>query len=149
MQTFLPHPDYATSAKCLDRQRLGKQRVECLQIMRALVGETKGYANHPATQMWKGHEGSFIQYAYAVCDEWTLRGYQDTCKAKLTKLWIKFARANRLTLAAFAFEFPPPWLTEEFCRAHRSNLKRKLPSHYAQMFDNVPDNLPYIWPTKL
>ena len=149
MQTFLPYSDYATSAKCLDRQRLGKQRVECLQIMRALVGETKGYANHPATKMWRGHEGSLLQYSFAMCDAWTQRGYKDTCRAKLLQLWLKHARANALPLAAFSFTPSPPWLTEEFCAAHRSNLKRKLPSHYAPLFPGTPDDLPYIWPTNL
>jgi len=28
MQTFLPYPDFARSAAVLDRQRLGKQRLE-------------------------------------------------------------------------------------------------------------------------
>lgn len=48
MQTFLPYPSFAESARVLDRQRLGKQRVEVLQLLRALTGQTKGWANHPA-----------------------------------------------------------------------------------------------------
>ncbi len=36
MQTFLPYPDFARSAAVLDPARLGKQRVETLQILRAL-----------------------------------------------------------------------------------------------------------------
>jgi hypothetical protein len=36
MQTFLPYPDFAKSAAVLDNKRLGKQRVECLQILTAL-----------------------------------------------------------------------------------------------------------------
>ena len=35
MQTFLPYPDFARSARCLDNRRLGKQRVESYQILRA------------------------------------------------------------------------------------------------------------------
>ena len=31
MQTFLPYSNFKKSAKCLDRQRLGKQRVEALK----------------------------------------------------------------------------------------------------------------------
>jgi hypothetical protein len=27
-------------------------------------------------------------------------------------------------------------------------LVRKLPDHYRQFFPDVPDNLPYFWPTK-
>lgn len=38
MQTFLPYADFRASAHVLDRQRLGKQRVETLQIMQALLG---------------------------------------------------------------------------------------------------------------
>ena len=37
MQTFLPYPDFAASAAALDDRRLGKQRVEALQVLRALV----------------------------------------------------------------------------------------------------------------
>jgi hypothetical protein len=38
LQTFLPYPDFAESAAVLDRMRLGKQRVETLQIAQALWG---------------------------------------------------------------------------------------------------------------
>jgi hypothetical protein len=33
VQTFLTHPDYVTSARWLDKKRLGKQRSEALQIL--------------------------------------------------------------------------------------------------------------------
>ncbi|MFN7881952.1 MAG: pyrimidine dimer DNA glycosylase/endonuclease V, partial [bacterium] len=33
MQTFLPSPSFAESARILDNKRLGKQRVECKQIL--------------------------------------------------------------------------------------------------------------------
>ena len=35
MQTFLPVADYTETARLLDNPRLGKQRVECLQVLRA------------------------------------------------------------------------------------------------------------------
>lgn len=37
MQTFLPYPDFEQSAKCLDMRRLGKQRVEVLQLLTAMT----------------------------------------------------------------------------------------------------------------
>ena len=37
MQTFLPYPDFERSAKVLDNKRLGKQRVEVLQILNVLL----------------------------------------------------------------------------------------------------------------
>lgn len=36
MQTFLPYKSFEQSAACLDNKRLGKQRVEVLQILKAL-----------------------------------------------------------------------------------------------------------------
>lgn len=47
MQTFLPYPSFVESAKCLDRQRLGKQRVEVLQLLKALLVPGSGWGNHP------------------------------------------------------------------------------------------------------
>jgi hypothetical protein len=41
MQTFLPYPDFRESLESLDNKRLGKQRVEALQLTLALrCGET-------------------------------------------------------------------------------------------------------------
>ena len=54
MQTFLPYPDDRASAADLDDRRLGKQRVETLQILRALTWRTYGWQNHPAVRMWRG-----------------------------------------------------------------------------------------------
>lgn len=78
MNTLLPYRDFTQSAACLDRQRLGKQRVEVLQILRALNGETTAWRNHPAVRMWEGHVPSLVCYGVAVCREWIGRGYKDT-----------------------------------------------------------------------
>jgi len=47
MQTFLPYPDVEASARVLDTKRLGKQRVECLQVLRGLTIPTYGWCHHP------------------------------------------------------------------------------------------------------
>jgi len=39
MQTFLPYASYAKTAETLDQKRLGKQRVETLQVMQVLLEE--------------------------------------------------------------------------------------------------------------
>ena len=38
------------------------------------------------------------------------------------------------------------WLTDDLILSHRSNLIRKAPEHYAPLWPDVPDNLPYVWP---
>ena len=43
MQTFLPYADFERSAKSLDYKRLGKQRVEAMQLIKAI--ETVSYTH--------------------------------------------------------------------------------------------------------
>jgi hypothetical protein len=141
MQTFLPYKSFERSAAVLDRQRLGKQRVETMQIMTALL-EGRGWVNHPATLMWKNHEGVLLDYQNAICSEWMARGYRDTCLAKTVELYRPFRRQTRRLLR-------PWWLgNSRFHRSHQSNLVRKDPDHYRQYFPNVPEDLEYVWPTK-
>lgn len=137
MQTFLPYADFAQSAKCLDRRRLGKQRVEVLQLLKALL-QGGGWVNHPAAKMWKGYEGALCGYGMAVCCEWISRGYADTCLGKMD--------------AMFPYgwsELMPPWIgNEAFHRSHQSNLLRKDPVWYGKFGWDVPNDLPYVWPSK-
>ena len=139
MQTFLPYADFMQSAKVLDRQRLGKQRVENLQILKALLQPDYGWKNHPAVKMWKGHEFSLLEYQQAICVEWTSRGYKDTCLEKSIDLI-----SQHHDVVSFS---APDWIgNSSFHRSHQSNLLRKLPEHYGSIFTEVPDNLDYIWP---
>lgn len=140
MQTFLPYDDFSRSASVLDRQRLGKQRVENLQIMKVLTGHTTGWANHPAVKMWSGYESALMEYQYAVCHEWTnVRGYNDTCLEKTLDL-IK---------AEYRDAVLPDWIGDTaFHISHRSNLIRKRPDIYSSIWPDVPDDLEYIWPAK-
>ena len=135
MQTFLPYQDFELSAKCLDYRRLGKQRVECKQILMALTGQSKGWVNHPATRMWRGYEGALTDYAIHVCREWKSRGYMDSLEN-----WFRDVPIPEKTL------WYPKWLSEDFCLSHQSNLVRKFPEHYRKYFPDVPDDLSYIWP---
>jgi hypothetical protein len=145
MQTFLPYDSFSRSASVLDRRRLGKQRVETLQILRTLAGETSGWANHPAVKMWEGFEPALMRYGLQICLEWSERGYRDTCFDKIAK----FVRYFPWRGSSSPLGFPPnpPWLGDkDFHRSHQSNLIRKNPTHYGPLFLGVPDDLPYIWP---
>lgn len=139
MQTFLPYRNFLDSAKALDNKRLGKQRVECLQILNALHDPEYGWQNHPATKMWCGYEGSLISYGAAVCFEWIRRGFKDTCLPKID--------AFRGRVRSISTD-SPMWITEELCESHKSNLIRKDPNFYRPMFPDTPDNIPYLWPVK-
>jgi hypothetical protein len=133
MQTFLPYKDFAHSVYVLDYRRLGKQRVEAMQILQALEPNSPSrWKNHPAVRMWRGHEAALRLYHDLTILEWTERGYNNNMKL----------RAN----LDDHFTFNPPWLTDEFCRAHQSNLLRKDPVFYGKYGWDVPHDLPYIWP---
>jgi len=101
MQTFLPYESFAHSAHCLDNQRLGKQRVENLQIIRALTLPNYGWKKHPAVKMWKGHEVWLFDYHQEICDEWESRGFDDTCREKFKE---NFESAGLIMQSQ-----PPPW----------------------------------------
>ena len=87
MQTFLPYPDFARSARVLDRKRLGKQRVETLQILRAIELPDYGWATHPAVRMWRGFVPALVEYGLENCREWTRRGYADSVAEQLVA-WV-------------------------------------------------------------
>jgi hypothetical protein len=144
MQTFLPYPQFDKSLQCLDWRRLGKQRVEALQLLRALgntadvdledqdlSGGKRGWANHPAARMWRSYEGLLAVYHDGCINEWVRRGYQNTMR-----------------LRAKPGPHPvPAWMGRpDFHASHRSNLLRKLPAHYGQFGWQEPDTLPYVWP---
>jgi hypothetical protein len=148
VQTFLPYSDFRRSAEVLDRRRLGKQRVECLQVLRGLTVPTYGWRHHPAVKMWRGHEEALARYTFTVCEVWSEGGGADTVAgtmaAELTALGLREVRSQPALAEAGAL---PPWLgEEEFHRSHRSSLLRKDPDHYGPVFADVPDDLPYVWP---
>ena len=83
MQTFLPYDDFRRTAEVLDQKRLGKQRVECIQVLRGLTRPGYGWRHHPAVKMWRGHEEALGRYAYTCCERWVSLGFGDTCAATI------------------------------------------------------------------
>ena len=83
MQTFLPYPGFLASAGALDQKRLGKQRVETVQVLRGLTVPTYGWRHHPAVKMWIGYEEALVRYGLDICAVWTATGRADTTAATL------------------------------------------------------------------
>ena len=138
MQTFLPFSDFEKSAQVLDSKRLGKQRVEGMQILKAVLGEKrldgepyKGWVNHPATNMWKLYPDALKAYTNAMIKEWIVRGYN-----------------NNMVLYDIPQKYIlPDWVGDEtFHASHRSNLLRKDFEFYSQYAWEEGPDLPYFWP---
>jgi hypothetical protein len=144
VQTFLPYADPRASAAALDDRRLGKQRVETYQVLRAITWPTYGWKHHPAVRMWRGFVPALVAYGLACLDEWAARGHADGTRTGL----LEFSGGREPDwddlhdLGAV-----PPWVGDEaFHLSHRSALVRKEPGHYRPLFGDVPDDLPYVWP---
>ena len=144
MQTFLPDPSFARSARLLDARRLGKQRVEALQILRALHLEDYGWANHPAVRMWQGRTRALVAYGLAVVDEWCARGHGDATRANIAEF---AAPQPALRTSSLPDDELPPWLGQaDVHRSHRAALVRKDPEYYGPLFPDAAPELPYVWP---
>lgn len=140
MQTFLPFPDFYASAECLDRLRLGKQRVEAMQILRTITDQSPAWRHHPAVAMWRGHPQALASYGYAICEVWRARGYFDTALDWFDAWLCEHGEPWHDGML-------PPWLgSPAFHASHRSALLRKAPAHYGPLGWTEPPDLPYVWP---
>lgn len=147
MQTFLPYKSFERCARVLDRQRLGKQRIECVQILNVLLGSYApnsrsrgaGWSNHPAALMWRGYERALYAYLLAMVEEWAMRGYDNAKTLEhIDRLWPLVQGRPLLN---------PPWLGGRYFHwSHQSNLLRKDAKYYGQFGWIVPHDLEYIWP---
>jgi hypothetical protein len=137
MQTFLPYHCFYESAKALDYRRLGKQRVEAMQLVNStnkLLQDPNakvGWANHPARTMWMGYLDALKHYHNIMVEEWINRGFKNTMKF--------YETPSSIVL--------PHWLGDERIHAsHRSNLIRKDPAYYSQFNWAESADIPYHWP---
>jgi hypothetical protein len=147
MQTFLPYDSFTKTAEVLDYRRLGKQRIEAMQIINAaemrrlgidriyIVKEKRykatGWYNHPATVTWENYIPALKHYCNLMIIEWIKRGYKNT---------MSFYDINQPIVI-------PPFIGNEKLHAsHRSNLLRKDYKYYSQFGWTESPDMPYYWP---
>ena len=160
MQTFLTYPstDFSETARSLDRLRLNKQALEAWQIMLTNLAmdptgeyrKPKGWYNHPAVEMWRGHEVTLYFYIKAMTDEWIARGYKTTILEK-AQYTMECAQAKGLI---FTSEFPY-WMKDQelytkLTSSHRVALLYKNYDWYHNLdwpedTGTKPDNYTYVW----
>ncbi len=114
MHVFVRYKSFIDVAKCLDKRRLRKQIIECNQILKAIYGESKAWANHPVVNMYR----PYIQFLAAYSD--TLWAFQNGCD-----YWVQ-------GLSELADAHRPPFLTDSFCDQHKRRLYTKAPELYPQ-----------------
>ena len=142
MQTFLPYKSFDKSASVLDWRRLGKQRVEGMQIINAIEQKPrkdgkpyKGWLNHPATVMWRPYLVALKLYTNVMIQEWIGRGYNNNMELYDVDEMVKDDMVH--------FPF---WLgNEKFHSSHRANLLRKDYEYYSQFGWTENPESPYVW----
>ena len=133
MQTFIPYTDFDECARALDYRRLGKQRVECKQILNAMQRTTGGWVNHPATKMWRGHEPALRQYMRAIILEWIARGYKNNMDIPEPE----------------EYSLPPWWGREDVHASHRKSLLEKdFEFYYGKWKWEDEPEINYVWPVQ-
>ena len=130
MQTFLPYESFTKSAQVLDWRRLGKQRVEGMQIIKAIENpKPQGWKNHPIVKMWTPYVPALKQYTNIIITEWIGRGYNNN---------MEFYDIDNVEY--------PDWLGDErFHASHRANLLRKDFDWYSQFKWIENSESPYVW----
>ena len=130
MQTFLPYSNFQKTAEVLDYRRLGKQRVEGMQIINTILNpQQKGWRNHPIVIMWTPYVTALMVYTNTIINEWIKRGYN-----------------NNMKLYEVSSIIMPHWLgREEFHASHRANLLRKDYKFYSQYGWTEDSSNPYVW----
>jgi hypothetical protein len=149
MQTFLPVADFEESARLLDSPRLGKQRVETLQVLRALELPDYGWTSHPVVRMWRGRTPALVAYGLASVRVWRERGFADTTHTLIAEFAPDVVGVPQEELARAGML--PSWVGDETVHlSHRSNLLAKEPDFYRPLFQPLfgaePEDLPYVWP---
>lgn len=138
--TFLPFPDFEQSLNALDDRRLGKQRVEAKQMYDALTNpDAKGWRNHPAALMWKGHEDLLALYYNISIEVWKSRG--------------KNNNMSYIEVDLEKIKDKPKWLGwPAFHQSHMAALLRKDPQYYGDKFELLVGpykDYGYIWPSHI
>ena len=150
----------------LDKKRLNKQKVEANQILKASLGLTKGWVNHPAVLMWKGYSNALKYYFNEITKACINRGFKnnmtfyDFSQEEINNIeyqTIQDYLENGIPFEASSNKIIFPWWFqwEPLIYSHQASLLRKFPEYYDSIFKNNFNNLEkylqigYLWPHKL
>ncbi|MCS7094410.1 MAG: pyrimidine dimer DNA glycosylase [Thaumarchaeota archaeon] len=134
MQIFRPYVDWRRSADVLDDRRLGKQRVECMQVLNVILRKLgwindgrKGWLNHPIGLLYynsgKPYVRDIVGFFNACVQEWVNRGFRNS---------IDLSDISHLLARVEGTEGTPITRIHEL--EYRRVLLVKDPAHYVRAF---------------
>jgi hypothetical protein len=158
----MPYGNFEVVAEVLDNRRLNKQALEGWQIMMTNLKldpqgnfrEPRGWFNHPAAVMWRGHDQALLEYISEMVREWKRRGYKSTILDKANATF-EVALKHDLTIWNSDAKLPL-WLSDfttldKVAVTHRVALLNKDYEWYSQYYwyedeGARPDSYEYYWP---
>ena len=155
----------------LDMKRLNKQKVEANQILKASLGLTKGWVNHPAVLMWKGYSNALKYYFNKITNACIRRGFKNNMplyeftEEQLNNIeyqTIQDYLQNGIPVLNDHDKIIFPWWFQwkPLIYSHQASLLRKFPEYYSSIFYNDDYeydiielqeyvSIGYLWPHKL
>lgn len=163
MQTFITDNNLSVIASHLDNKRLNKQALEGWQILMTLLQldpqgnhrTPKGWVNHPAVKMWRGHELFLANYIDHMVVEWKSRGYKSTIGEKASNTVQKAISLGLVDVKSSSE--PPKWWQDKatmksVIASHRRALLVKNFDWYHRWSwvedkEANPQAYEYVWPS--
>jgi hypothetical protein len=161
---------FTQTAKSLDSKRLGKQRVEAMQILNVILKRVRVDGKHLTHEETKSllKKNSAKNWPFEVPREkvekqivkpgWKnhpcislWKDYPDVLKLYfncIVEEWIERKYQNNLELEFVdetCLQIPPFLENEEFINSHRRNMMRKNKEFYAKIFGEMEEKDGYMW----
>lgn len=103
--------------------------------------EEPNEANVALSRVWEGYEIALGAHIAALCAEAHTRGLPRNEHLDIKNMISQMRREEDTP-----FEVPLWFQDLDVLRSHRSNLVRRWPQRYGDMWKGTPFNWPYLWP---
>jgi hypothetical protein len=97
---------------------------------------------HPVMRMWTGYHVAVAAYATAAEAVMVGHGIHTGSASRLRAGVVRQLRADEDD----PFVMPPWHEDTDVLRSHRSNIMRRWPADYADVWPKTPERMPYLWP---
>lgn len=153
MHTYMPYEDFKETARVLTIHDLGisiSSTVNILDCLHETVDDTEildTYRRLPVIRMWKDKEVILVQYGETLLEEWYGRPSHE--RMEIDFIGEEEALAQHMEWATsgdYSME-TPRWKGDKiFHNAHRAELIRNDPLHYASIWPDLNLDQAMFWP---
>ena len=153
VNVFITSTNLEECARNLDYRRLGKQRLECIEII-----EGDSWKNHPCYLMWKNNKEALKIYFNHILREWISRGFQNSLafysidESKAQFYDITYDENTYLTTISNpkinenSILFPKWFCWKPLILSQRASLLRKDEVYYSSKFEKtIFFQTGYLW----